>query len=454
MEKRYKPITSLNLQNIPQLSSLSKEDRFAMQVVSSVLPFRSNNYVVDELIDWSNIPDDPIFRLTFPQREMLSNRHFRQMADSILREDPKAERLHVANQIRMELNPHPAGQIDQNMPWFEGQKLTGIQHKYRETVLFFPSQGQTCHAYCTFCFRWPQFVGLEGLKFAANESGKLVEYLQAHPQVTDVLFTGGDPMIMKSSLLAAYLEPILEARIPHLRTIRIGSKSLGFWPYKFTSDPDAEQTLSLFRKVRDSGLNLSFMAHFSHPRELGTSAVRAAANRILETGAQIRTQSPIMRHINNKARIWSDMWRKQVDMGMIPYYMFIARDTGAQHYFALPLVECWKIFQQAYSGVSGICRTVRGPSMSTGPGKVQILGVSEVAGERAMALRFLQARCASWVQRPFFARYDPHAIWLSDLKPAFGASKFFFEESLREKPDRPYFSQSPIHLPRHLPSVN
>ena len=72
------------------------------------------------------------------------------------------------------------------------------------------------------------------------------------------------------------------------------------------------------------------------------------------------------------------MWRKQVDMGMIPYYMFIARDTGAQHYFAVPLEECWEIFKQAYASVSGICRTVRGPSMSAGPGKVQVLGVADV----------------------------------------------------------------------------
>jgi len=233
---------------------------------------------------------------------------------------------------------------------------------------------------------------------------------------------------MKANVFKAYIDPLLHADLPHLRNIRIGSKSLAYWPYKFISDPDADQMLALFQEVREHGLNLSFMAHFNHPRELQTEAVRRATVRILETGAQIRTQSPIMRHINDDPAVWTEMWRTQVSMGMIPYYMFIARDTGAQHYFALPLVRCWEIFRKAYSRTSGLSRTVRGPSMSAGPGKIQVLGVTEVSGEKAISLRFLQGRNQEWVHRLFFAKYDPRAIWLSDLVPAFGSSRFFFQE--------------------------
>ena len=62
------------------------------------------------------------------------------------------------------------------------------------------------------------------------------------------------------------------------------------------------------------------------------------------------------------------------------------------------------------------------------PGKVEIQGVTDVAGEKVFALRFLQARNPEWVQRPFFAKYDPHATWLDQLRPAFGGDKFFFED--------------------------
>ena len=125
------------------------------------------------------------------------------------------------------------------------------------------------------------------------------------------------------------------------------------------------------------------------------------------------------------------MWKRQVKLGCIPYYMFLARDTGAQDYFAVPLVRAWEIFREAYQRVSGLCRTARGPSMSANPGKVQVLGVSEVMGERVLQLRFIQGRNPDWVHRPFFAKYDEQATWLSELKPFFGKS-FFFEEELEQ----------------------
>jgi hypothetical protein len=108
----------------------------------------------------------------------------------------------------------------------------------------------------------------------------------------------------------------------------------------------------------------------------------------------------------------------------------VARDTGPQEYFHIPLYETWEIFRQAYQSVSGICRTVRGPVMSCLPGKVQILGVAEVQGEKVFVLRMIQGRNPDWVDRPFFAAYDEDAAWFDDLKPAFGEEKFFFQDEL------------------------
>ena len=174
------------------------------------------------------------------------------------------------------------------------------------------------------------------------------------------------------------------------------------------------------------------MAHFSHPAELESPVAIEAIRALRRTGAQIRTQTPLLRHINDDPATLARMWRPQTQLGCIPYYLFIARDTGAQRYFELPLARCWKIFREAYASMSGLSRTVRGPSMSATPGKVQVLGVSEVAGERVFALRMLQGRNPDWVGRPFFARYDPTARWLDDLEPAFGEREFFYEPELRE----------------------
>lgn len=429
---KYNSFMLHNFRNIPQIQSVSSEIIDAIEIVGSVLPFKANNYVVDNLIDWNNVPDDPMFKLTFPQKDMLIPAHYQDMKSVIKNGADKAAIKEAANKIRLTLNPHPAGQLEHNVPMIEGEKLFGMQHKYRQTLLFFPSQGQTCHAYCTFCFRWPQFVGMEDLKFASKEAEMLVKYVKEHTEVSDVLFTGGDPLIMKTKHLETYIRPLLEANIPNLRNIRIGTKALGFWPYRFLTDDDANDLLNLFDDVKRAGKHLALMAHFNHPIELSTDAVAEAIKSILKTGAVIRTQSPVLKHINDSSEIWADMLKKQVALGCVPYYMFVARNTGAQHYFSIPLIEAWKIFREAYQSVSGICRTLRGPSMSCLPGKVQILGVADVKDEKVMVFRMIQGRNPNWAARPFFAKFDEDAIWYTDLKPAFDEEKFFFTDELNE----------------------
>jgi len=361
---KYQAYTLRNFKELPQIQRLSEEQIFAIEVVGHILPFRTNNYIVEELINWDNIPNDPIFILTFPQKDMLKPHHFEEMATILRNGHNQQEIIETANRIRLELNPHPAGQMECNVPALNGQKLVGMQHKYKETVR-----------------------GLYNFLLIVSISENGCHY------------------------------------------IRIGTKALGYWPYRFLTDPDADDLLALFEKVKQAGKHLAIMAHFSHPHELKTKAVREAILRIRETGAQIRTQSPLLSHINDQPEIWAEMWKEQVRLGCIPYYMFVARNTGAQHYFSIPLVRAWKIFRKAYQRVTGLARTVRGPSMSAKPGKIQILGVREINGEKIFILRFLQGRHPDWVLRPFFAQYDEDATWLNQLKPAFGNKKFFFEEA-------------------------
>jgi L-lysine 2,3-aminomutase len=139
----------------------------------------------------------------------------------------------------------------------------------------------------------------------------------------------------------------------------------------------------------------------------------------------------LLANINDDAGVWSALWREQIKLGIIPYYMFVERDTGAQHYFEVPLARAWRIYRDAMQKVSGLGRTARGPSMSAGPGKVEVQGVTEVQGEKVFMLRFIQGRNKEWVQRPFFAKYDENATWLDQLKPAFGEDRFFFEDEYR-----------------------
>jgi L-lysine 2,3-aminomutase len=273
-------------------------------------------------------------------------------------------------------------------------------------------------------------VGVDELKFASHQADTLVAYLQQHPEVTSVLITGGDPMVMKSSVIRRYIEPLLDPSLEHVQSIRIGTKAPAYWPYRFVSDRDADDLLRLFDEVRRAGRHLAVMAHYSHPHEIETPIARAAIRRIKRTGAIVRSQAPLIRHVNDSPQVWSALWRTQVRLGAVPYYMFIERNTGPKHYFEVPLARALDIFNEAYRTISGLGRTVRGPSMSATPGKVLVDGVATIHGEKVFVLKFLQGRDPEWVGRPFFARYDPEASWLSDLKPAFGESKFFFEQGL------------------------
>ncbi len=411
---------------------LSEEQIFEINVVANVLPFRTNNYVVDELIDWNNIPNDPIFQLTFMQRGMLEEHQYGKIAN-LLKADASKEILSiVANKIRAKLNPHPAGQMTANVPIMDNHVVPGIQHKYSATALVFPSAGQTCHAYCTFCFRWAQFVGDHDLKFATDESNRFQEYLKSHYEISDVLFTGGDPMVMSLPKLEAYLLPLLQPEFDHIKNIRIGTKSLSYWPYRFVTDKDAEGILKLFKKIMNAGKHLAIMAHVNHGHELDTEVLKKAVRRLRNVGVKIRTQSPLIRHINDSADVWAEMWRKQVNLGMIPYYMFVERETGAKEYFEIPLSKAFEIYREAFKQVSGLQRTARGPVMSASPGKVVVEGVARVNGEKVFVLNMLQARNPNWVKRPFFAKYDETSTWLTKLAPAFGEKKFFYEDELEE----------------------
>ncbi len=425
---RFQVFTERHFDKIEALDKLSSEQRFEMRVVANVLPFRVNQYVIDELIDWSNIPQDPMFQLTFPQKGMLAEEDFDKMAQALKSGADKKEIQRIANEIRQRLNPHPAGQQLLNVPVVDEQTLDGVQHKYQETVLFFPSQGQVCHSYCTFCFRWAQFIGDKELRFSAKEADQLHRYLVAHKSISDLLLTGGDPMVMKTRHLIAYLEPLLKPEFDHIQTIRIGTKSLTFWPQRYVTDEDADELMALFARLVAAGKHVALMAHFNHWREMDTDMARSAIQRIKAAGVTIRTQAPLLNHINNDPAVWAKMWRMQVKLGLIPYYMFVERDTGAKRYFEIPLARAWQVYREAMKQVSGLGRTARGPSMSAGPGKVEIQGISEINGEKVFVLRFIQARNPDWVQRPFFARFDEQATWLEQLKPAFGEEKFFFQD--------------------------
>ncbi|MGH4023844.1 MAG: KamA family radical SAM protein [Pseudonocardiaceae bacterium] len=399
-----------------------------VDVVSQVLPFKVSSYVVDELIDWDRAPDDAIYRLVFPHRDMLDPADFAEV-ERALHSGERSTLRTVVDGVRDHLNPHPGDQITLNVPHDEGISGWGLQHKYRETLLVFPRQGQTCHSYCGYCFRWAQFVGRSDLQLAVSGPEVMTDHLTRHPEITDVLLTGGDPLVMRTELLRRYLEPLLSPERDHVQTVRIGTKALSYWPNRVLVGDEADGLLQLLEQLVNAGKHVAMMLHLSHPAELATTAASRALRRLASTGAVLRAQAPVVRHVNDDAEIWAQLWTSEVRHGVVPYYMFVERDTGARRYFGLRLERALEIYRDAVRTVSGLGRTARGPVMSASPGKVIVDGVVELDRGPAFALRFLQARDPVLVGRPFHATFDPHAEWWDELRPYSKQDQEFFPGS-------------------------
>jgi L-lysine 2,3-aminomutase len=232
--------------------------------------------------------------------------------------------------------------------------------------------------------------------------------------------------------------------VESVQTLRIGTKSVASWPHRYVTDSDADATLRLFEEIAEAGKTPAVMAHLSHPVELEPAIARTALARIRDTGAVVYCQAPIIGRVNNDAAAWARLWRAEQRAGAVPYYMFVARDTGPRDYFKVPLARAAEVFRDAYSTLPGLARTVRGPVMSTTGGKVVVDGVVDErdgpdgAGrlDRANAavdgvpgapgtgrffqLRYLQARDPRLVGRPFRAVYSADAAWIDELELAPG----------------------------------
>lgn len=417
---KYIVYNAKNFRKIEYIKKLDPQDVEDTEIVAKVLPFKTNNYIVDYLIDWKNYKTDPVYILTFPNKDMLRPDHFERVKKGVRDGIPEAELTKIINGIRLELNPHPANQAS-NVPTLDGQKLAGSQHKYRDIVLFFPSEGQSCHAHCTFCFRWPQFVKDLDLQFSMREIDLLIDYIRRNEHIHEVLFTGGDPLIMSPGTISRYIDKIIEARIPHLKTIRFGSKSLTFWPFTFLPEfnDEGDDMLGMFRKIVDNGYHLAFMAHFNHPNEMDNGVVQEAIHNIQSTGAMIRTQAPLLRTINDSSAVWSGMWEKQVALNMIPYYMFVERQTGPYDYYSLPLSKVYAIYQGAVKNSASFAKTVTAPVMSASQGKVQVLGTMEspLDGEKYFMLQYVRHRDYNQTFKPFLMKYDETSTWVDQLEP-------------------------------------
>ena len=351
---------------LEQLEGLSEEEKQRLQPVAEKFVFRTNDYYMS-LVDWSD-PDDPIRRLVVPDESELEE----------------------------------WGRLDASYE-AEYTVVPGVEHKYRSTALLLVND--VCGAYCRFCFRKRLFMDDNDEVVKDVTAG--VEYIRKHPEISNVLLTGGDPLIMSTSRLEGVFSKLRE--IDHVQIIRIGTKMPAFNPYRVINDPSL---LEMIRKYSTFEKRIYIMAHFNHPVELTDAAIEGLGL-LQQAGAIVVNQTPMIGGINDDPLILSELFNKLSYIGVPPYYVFQCRPTEGNKSYSVPLERAYEVFEQARMASSGLAKRAR-LVMSHHSGKIEILGLTE----SHVMFKYLRAHQDDDSSRLLVFERNPNAHWFDDYQEA------------------------------------
>lgn len=352
------------VRRVGDIEQLTEAEKKELAAVEQKFVFRANEYYL-KLIDWDD-PNDPIRNLVIPRTEELK----------------EWGKLDASNEEAVTVAP-------------------GIQHKYTDTVLLLCNE--VCGAYCRYCFRKRLFM--DDNDEVSNDISRGLEYISEHPEVTNVLLTGGDPLLMSTRRLKEIFSQLRE--IEHVKIIRIGSKMPAFDPYRVLNDPDLQ---AAFREFSTPEKRIYLMAHFDHPRELTDVAIEGI-NAFINNGVICINQCPLIRGVNADADVLAELYSKLSFIGCTPYYLFQGRPTEGNEPFEVPIVEGTRIFQRAISQGSGLSRRIKF-SMSHETGKIEILGFDD----DHIYLRYHQAKNPDDLGRFMICKRDDQAYWFDQLE--------------------------------------
>ena len=351
-----------SLRNVNQLSMFDKSN---LKPVTDRYAFRANKYYLN-LINWDD-PDDPIRRLIIPCEEELEQ----------------------------------WGELDA----CDESSITvrqGVQHKYATTVLLLVTEN--CGCFCRYCFR--KRIFMNGNKEAAYDLKEGLEYISRHPEVNNVLLTGGDPMVLPTRKLRKIFDRL--KNIKHVRLLRIGTKMPAFYPFRFLNDPEF---INIIREFRDNYRSIYIVCHFDHPNEL-TRDSRKAIRMLQRAGAIYVNQNPIIRGVSDSPEVMSKLWNELSYIGVQQYYTFQGRPTAGNKPFSVPITEAYYKVEEAKGKCSGLAKRAR-YVMSHTSGKVEVMGVDR----KYIYLKYHRAKDDEDEQRIIVCYRDDDAYWLDDLTP-------------------------------------
>jgi len=278
--------------------------------------------------------------------------------------------------------------------------ITGLQHKFAQTALILVTD--QCFSYCRFCFR-RRFVGVSSHEIAADYAG-IAEYIRQHPEINNVLLSGGDPLMLDTQRLNDILDHLLG--IPHLSTIRIGTRAVVYYPARF----DDEQLALMFQRILDAGRTAVLVTHIDHFAEVSDQAAKNLM-KMRRLGVLLFNQAVLLKNVNDDPAVLADTCRKVHALGARPYYLFQARPAKGASHFQVPLRRGVEIVHSVNRHLSGPQKTFR-YIMSHSTGKIELLDVGE---DNRLYMRYHQHTDSGKIGRVFSRPCPEDACWLDDL---------------------------------------
>jgi lysine 2,3-aminomutase len=237
--------------------------------------------------------------------------------------------------------------------------VKGVVHRYPDRVLL--KAVHVCPVYCRFCFR-REMVGPSGDgTLSAPELADAFAYIRAHPEIWEVILTGGDPLVLSPRRLSEILGGLKD--IPHVKIVRFHSRVP-------VVDPDAINE-ALIGALKDSGKVTYVALHANHPREM-TQGARAACARLVDSGIAMVSQTVLLKGVNDDPAVLADLMRAFVEARVKPYYLHHPDLAPGTSHFRLDVAEGQRIVAALRGHVSGLCQPTYVLDIPGGYGKADI----------------------------------------------------------------------------------